>query len=514
MKHLKIVTLIALLWLIVINAGTLGVLDTELRLQMSHAWWTGTEEVQISPDMQRKVRGDIRFGVIGVDNKRYIAYEQGQSILMLPGDWLGTQLSHVFPIFEERYWRELIVSFLIFIPINIAVVVSSYWLLSLFEFPDKVAAAASLLLLLGTTALHYAQVHQQNNQILALLILGYAGILAFVKQRNYPCLFLSGLALGGTILIRITCIIHVFTVGVFLLGCLLYKKRDVAQIFKSLGLWIGGLIPFTLLGRIFDYLRYGNILASGKRVEKLQLATDPMWEGLPQLAPNYPLINPPHVGILGPFISPAKSIFIYDPLLLPCLVLGVTYWRRFSPYLKWYLITVVFNIGLHLVAYSRFIFWHADHAWAARYHVTSIQLFLIPLLAVLLKELPSLNRLKKIILKGIITIAILVQLASVAMPFNLEIYQTKVGMPGSRLNFRLAQRVTNIICYVNPAVSNYCLSNHPDKERYLKKYNKLSFFPFFLQEKSVNPWLNRFIFALWLLALIAAIVLSVQFCYC
>ena len=45
------------------------------------------------------------------------------------------------------------VSFLIFIPINIAVVVSGYWLLNLFDFPDKVAAISSLLLLLACDSL-------------------------------------------------------------------------------------------------------------------------------------------------------------------------------------------------------------------------------------------------------------------------------------------------------------------------------------------------------------------------
>ena len=99
-KYIKQITLIAFLWLLLTNAGDLGVLDTQLRLQIANAWWTGKEEVQITPNMNRKIRGDIRFGVIGANEKRYIAYEQGQSLLMLPGDWIGTQLSKVFPILE------------------------------------------------------------------------------------------------------------------------------------------------------------------------------------------------------------------------------------------------------------------------------------------------------------------------------------------------------------------------------------------------------------------------------
>ena len=44
MKTAHKVTVIALLWLIFVNPGSITNLDTERRLNMSHAWWTGTEE--------------------------------------------------------------------------------------------------------------------------------------------------------------------------------------------------------------------------------------------------------------------------------------------------------------------------------------------------------------------------------------------------------------------------------------------------------------------------------------
>ena len=47
------------------------------------------------------------------------------------------------------------------------------------------------------------------------------------------------------------------------------------------------------------------------------------------LPPNYPFIWSPEVGIWGVLFSPAKSIFIYDPLLVPCLGICIFYWRKF-----------------------------------------------------------------------------------------------------------------------------------------------------------------------------------------
>jgi len=513
---LKIV-LIALLWITAVNSGTLGVLDTDLRLQMAHAWWTGTEEVQISPDYQLKVRGDIQAGVMGTGGKRYIAYEQGQSLLMLPGDWLGAQLHRFFPEIPSKIIRDLTVNLLIFIPLNVAAVVACFWLLRLFDVEERIAELTSIAWLLSTTVLHYAQVHQHNNQVLLFTIIGYAGALAYVRSGRPRFVFISGLALGGAVLIRITSIVHAFTVVLFLVGCLAYQRRDKLQVIKQVGLWIVGFIPFTLLGRIFDYIRYGSFLATGKRVEKQQLDTDPMWTGLPDLPDNYPLINEPLVGILGPLLSPAKSIFVYDPLLIPCLVLGILLWRKLSPFMQWYLVTGVLNLGLHLVAYSRFFFWHGDSAWAARYHVTSVHLLLIPLLALFIQHLLSAKTLKAWLMRGILAIAILAQIASVAMPMNLEIYQKKVGMPGTRFDARLAQRLNNIVCLIDDSFTEGCVEMNPEKKGFVKHLNHVYFLPFNLRKEAVeNPELlklSQILLIFWIVVVTLAIGTTLWFCY-
>ncbi|MBE9125816.1 MULTISPECIES: hypothetical protein [unclassified Coleofasciculus] len=517
MKTLTKITLIALLWITAINSGTLGTLDTDIRLQMAHAWWTGTEEVQISPNYKLKVRGDIQAGVIGTGGKRYIAYEQGQSLLMLPGDWLGTQLHQWFPNIPSKTLRDLTVNFLIFIPLNVATVVACFWLLRLFDFEERIAGLASLAWLLGTTVLHYAQVHQHNNQVLLFVIIGYAAALAYVRSGRPRFALISGLALGGTMLIRITSLIHVLTVVLFLIGCIAYQNRDKLKVIKTAGLWIVGFIPFSLVGRIFDYHRYGSFLATGKSVEKKQLFTDPMWEGLPKLPDNYPLINEPYIGILGSLFSPEKSIFIYDPLLLPCLALGILLWKKLSPFMQWYLITGLLNLGLHLAAYSRFFFWHGDSAWGARYQVTSIHLLLIPLLGLFVERLLSARKLTTWLMQGILALAILVQIASVTMPMNLEIYQKQLGVPGTRFDFRLGQRFNNIICLVNGSFSQGCVDRNPAKKRYLEHLNHLFFLPFnFSQKAALNSRLTKFLQVLlivWVLVIALAIGSTLRYLY-
>lgn len=428
---------------------------------------------------------------------------------MFPGDWLGTQLHQWFPGIPSKDLRDLVVNFLIFIPLNVAAVVSCFWLLRLFDFDERIAGLTTLTWLLGTTVLHYAQVHQHNNQVLLFVIIGYAAALSYVLHKQPRFALISGLALGGTVLIRITSTIHALTVLLFLVGCLAYQSRDKLKVLRGVGLWIVGFIPFALLGRILDYIRYGSFLATGKSIEQQQLTNDPMWTSLPDLPANYPLINEPHVGILGPLFSPAKSIFLYDPLLLPCLILGIVLWKKLSPFMQWYLVTGVLNLSLHLVAYSRFVFWHGDWAWGARYHVTSVHLLLIPLLALFIQRLLSARDLRAWLMRGVVAIAIIVQIASVTMPMNLEIYQKNLGVPGTRFDFRLGQRLINIVCLSNSSFSNQCLDKNPDKKRLLAQYNHIFPLPFtFNRTMADNPVsvnISPIFFVFWGLLLALAI---------
>jgi len=428
MKTISKITLIAFLWITVINSGTLGVLDTELRLQMAHSWWTGTEEVQVAPDYKPRGRTDIRLGVVGVGGKRYIAYEPGQSMLMLPGDWLGTKLHQWFPILPAKDFRSLVVSLLIFIPLNVAVVVSCFWLLRLFNFEEQIAGLASIAWLLGTTVLHYSQVHHQNNQVLLFVTLGYANALAFLLRQNPRFLIWSGLSLGAAMLIRVTSAIHVLTVVLFLFGCAAYQNRNTRKVLKVIGLWILGFIPLAFL----------------------------------------------------------------------------------------YLVTGILNLGIHIILISRLSFWHGDSAWGARYHLTSVHLFLIPITGLFIQHLLSVKGVKVWLLRGILTLAILFQIASVAMPMNLEIYQAQVGMPGSRLEFRIGQRLINIVCLSNGSLSKFCVNSNPDKRPYLNHLNHLNFLPFTLrQEAADNPLLGKLSLVLlivWGFVFILAIGTTVWFC--
>jgi hypothetical protein len=359
-------------------------------------------------------------------------------------------------------------------------------------------------LLLGTTVLHYSQNLQQNNQLLLFVTIGYAAALASVLRDKSSWAIVSGLALGAAFLIRMTSFIHIITVLLFFLGCLLYSTRDKFKIVRRLGEWIIGLMPLIVLGRIIDYYRFGSFWVTGTSLTRQQWSTDPIFARLPKLPENYPFTNPPWVGIWGALFSPAKSIFIYDPLLLPCLVLGIFLWKKLSPYLQWYFVTAMLNLCLHIAFYSRLDFWHGDGtAWGARYHVTSVHLLLIPLIALYIKYLLGFQGLRRWVLSGIIAIAILVQIPSIVFTSSVnggEAYGAKLS---SFNRFRLGDRIVTVGCLINASFTSDCPSRSLIPGEPL--IQKVTLLPFNFTQR------RELVFMAWGAVLVAAIASTYRF---
>ena len=526
--------IILISWLLItsINSGLIGA-DTDARLEMANSWWRGKAEVSPPAETFNKnfkpKNADANLltsiGVPGRDGKRYIPYDLGQSMLMLPADWIGNQLHHFFPKISNKDLRGLTVNFLMFIPLNVAAVVACFWLLKELGFTEKLAGLSSIVWLISTSTLHYCQVIQQNNQILLFSILGYALILKSMRNEASPWfIFLSGLGLGFSVIIRITSIFHALTTFLFLVACLIYDKhrrQGKNNILKSAIIFVLGLLCFVLLGRYLDFWRYGSFGESAATVAANYMRTDLLFSHL-SIPDNYPAIYSPSVGILGVLFSPAKSIFIYDPLLIPGMILVFMLRKKLSPYIIIYIITATLNLAFFTVLTSKLEFWHADAAWGARYQVTSVDLLLIPLVAILLQHLFSVRGWRSWIIKSLLTLAIVTQILSVTLLFGVEPAQGEFLPLESRyLQFRLGQRVSNIICQIKAAqlgktFTDLCVSDtyqqlqrRPVVKSFLDR-QQVAFLPFNYARFSFN---RKHIFLLWILLLFSGVILLVRF-YC
>ncbi|MBV8506499.1 MAG: hypothetical protein JOZ11_11930, partial [Alphaproteobacteria bacterium] len=357
---------------------------------------------------------------------------------------------------DSKQFRRALVAWLVFIPLNVLTVLACYWLLRLLEIRAHLAALTALAWLLGTTVLPYAQVPFQNNQVLLFVTLSYACVLARARTGKPLYGVLSGAAAGFALLVRATAAIHVLTIGLFLLLSLWVEKERKQAALRALASWAVGFLPLAILGRLFDFARYGSLWTTGQTVWLQHINSDPLFAGLPLLPQGFPFTNDASVGVVGVLFSPAKSVFIYDPLLLPCLIVAWIAWRDLGPYVRGLILLGLLNLALHVAMTSRLDFWHGDGAWGARYHVTSVDLLLIPLMALLVRAAWLRYAPARWGARAILTAGIAVQAAAVCLPFGVEFLEEVVQLQrpcaqefwDSRLDFRLGNRVRNLSCLV------------------------------------------------------------------
>jgi hypothetical protein len=226
---------------------------------------------------------------------------------------------------------------------------------------------------------------------------------------------------------------------------------------------MSGFLPLAILGRVFDQLRYGGLLTTGQSLWIRMRNVDPLFAGLPQAADS-PFTNPASEGILGVLFSPAKSIFLYDPLLLPCLLCAALIWKHLTPVVRWYILLAALNLIFHIGLTSRMAFWHGDGAWAARYHVTSVHLLLLPILPYLVQ---------RAVLRGsgwawpirlCIAVGVVTQALAVAMPYEAEIAPEYIATyPNcdqetwdTQRGLRLKARIVNLYCVLGSTDSGLC----------------------------------------------------------
>lgn len=508
------------------GTGSLGTDDTNYRLQMTHAWLTHTAEVNDQGLAAPGSRKNTQHGVQGVGGKRFIFYDPGQSILMIPGDWIGTELGKVLPLGDKKGLRVWSVNWLVFLPLNVALVLSAFWILELLGFEKRLAALTSIAWLLATSVLPYTEITWQNHQVLLFAMLSNGLILHSRREGQRAALIGSGAAAAMALLVRSSAFIHLFTAGLFLLVCLRIERIRFPEAARRVGFWLLGAVPIALAGRLFDYVRYGSFLTTGQTMWLKQLNTDPIFSGLPPMPPGYPFINPIHEGVLGVLFSPAKSLFIYDPLLLPCLIVGALAWKRLNPYVRWLSILAVLNLALHIALTSKLDFWHGDWAWAARYHVSSVHLLMLVLLPLFMRRAVAASGAAALALSSLIAIGLLVQLLAVTMPIGVEVATENLQEPvicnpddwNSKLEFRLGRRVYDLICLETrlqhcPAqVAAVAATKHPECHDVIEQFhrtNHLAFFPFDSDHRILG---YRKELALWLLLSTLAVAGTARWC--
>jgi hypothetical protein len=482
----------------VVQSGELGSSDTMHRLQETHSWWTA--EPPVFPNEYPE------FGVHGRGGRLYGWYGIGQSLLMLPADILGTLIERI-PAFKDYNGndpsvRNIFVTYTTNILINVLTALVCLRFVQQLGFTIKQAVAGVLALLFCTTHLHYTQNMMENNYILFLTLTGLSFQYQWLQTGNRRALLIGSVAFGLNLLTRLTTGLDLIAGGVFVLLVLRWQHLRGRALWDRLVIYARTAFPiyavFLFIDRLYQYYRFGSFFNTyvsvfAKEYRKLN----------PALPPNYPWETPFHVGFLGPLITPEKSIFLFDPLLILTILAVIFAWKYFLPAVKAYVITAFLLLLAYICFYGKYTVWSGDFAWGDRYVSTAVQMAAFISVPLLLRYRQQLG--KSIWTGGIalITASTLIQAASLAFWLPLEIYQMEtLGHP----TFVIALRLKNIVAFALGKMDQWGLNNIPmtqDPWDYVH-ITTWNFLPFVLRRVGEAPsWVVDTIFVIWITVLAA-----------
>jgi hypothetical protein len=247
------------------------------------------------------------------------------------------------------------------------------------------------------------------------------------------------------------------------------------------------------LDRLYQFYRFGNWTTTYVHYFALERRLED-----PTLPANYPWETPFHVGFLGPLISPEKSIFFFDPLLVLTILLVAFGWRRFSASLKAYLTTALLVVLAYICMYARYTVWSGDFAWGDRYVSTAVQLAAFISVPVLLRYRAHLKGIIWSVGIGLVAISLVIQLASLAFWLPLEIYQ---GDDFGHPQFVIWLRFKNIVAFALGKMDAWGLNTDamtydPWDYQHVTTWN---FLPFVLRRIGAAPaWVVRITLGIWL----------------
>jgi hypothetical protein len=380
---------------------------------------------------------------------------------MLPVDFAAT-LSGV----TSPWTRFRITEYALFPVINGLVLATAGAVLAGLGFGSLAAAAGSLSLLFCSTLLWHFQNNQENPLQFLLVLTALLCMMRWTTQHDDRALVVGGLLLALDVLIRLPNTVDVLAVSGF--PAVTLWQVDRARVAPYVRAWLRYAAPGVMLGLIADrayhFARFGTW--SGTYMHMSGVVARQVDPGLPA---SFPFSHPFWHGLLGPFVSLPKSIFLYDPLLVVAIIAVASRWHLVSPQVKTLFFVALGATVATAAGYARFYNWSAQSGWGDRFLTTWV--WILCLIAVpLLIERTQTKR--KALLGGVLFAMFVCQAASTVIPSwveELQLTRQRIVVKDhftvpevSYRSFILGQRFVNLTAGALGTFDHWGLGNTPN----------------------------------------------------
>jgi hypothetical protein len=494
-KHIRLIVLLVLLtWFVgcLLETGDLGSMDAGVRLQVAHSLWTS--DPVVSADFDQSFP-------IGRDGRPQAPWGIGQSLIMLPADIAASSVVSSLPETLANKLRPALVGYLTFPLVSAAAVAFGVLVLRRLGFSEGQSIAGGIALFFCTSLFPYTQIHQENSCALLLILISFYGVLSWLKTGTGPYLMMTGAALGLSILMRLTAVLDLGAVVAFAVILALVEARDAKHSYRSIIADFGKyVLPFLVVAfaidRIYQFDRFGTWTDTYlDRRELQQLILHP---GTPA---NWPWINPFWDGVYLLLLSPKRSIFLFDPLLLVTFWMMLRYWRYIYLPVRTFVIIAVLLLGAYVSFYAKFYPPGGAFSWGSRFTTTPVILISMVAVPLLLAMWTRLSPFEKALAIVVIVLATIVQLLSVTFWYMLE--EAQMSDTGSE--FFIGMRFVNLLATTLDKVQDWHLATPSVNSRYLQP----NFLPY-LMDKYVSTAVAHTLQLMWSAAVVLAMAAAVR----
>ncbi|HEY3440965.1 MAG TPA: hypothetical protein VGK29_09445 [Paludibaculum sp.] len=459
-----------------VNPGNMGSLDPSRRLQQAHSWWTGEPEVGPEPYNQG-------WGAPDPQGHRRVTFGMGHALILLPADLAVSGLIRIaslaYPLDPPtaNLLRHVLVAFLSQTFIGWAALSFAYLLLRALAFAHGIATLGTLSLLFVTTFLHYLQICQENNLMLALSLAGLYGVTRWLDTGAGRFAALAGAAFGYSLLIRLTTLGDAGGAFLFLVLALWWGPR---RPLASLAWFLPPFLAGCLAERSYQFLRFG-----------VWTGTYYSYAGVQALFPP----RSPGSGYGSSLWMPQNSIFLYDPLLPLLLTLLVVFWAATAPKVKALALGALATLAVYIVFHAGYLSPTGEHSWGSRYVQTPVHILCLLAVPLLCTHWNALSRAARTAALLLIAWSVIQQIASLLLIMSLEVNY----LDDRRSDWSIPRRFYHLwLVFSGAADTHWWLSRFPPEWR------RLSLLPAQLGLR--YPLLSRLATGAWFVILAALLM--------
>jgi hypothetical protein len=303
---------------------------------------------------------DSKMGIGYYNGHYYSTLPPGQSFIAIPFFLVGKGIWMVLSYFgiNLSYISVTYIPVAMLSSISAALTTALFHkLLTDLNIESNSTILTSIILAFGTTSWIYAKTFFAQSLSMFLNFFGIYLVLMAAKSEKPYKFFLAGIIIGIAITVRVSNILLVIPIFIYLI------LRS--QTSKSFVLFFAGILPALSLLLLYNFLCFDNPFITGYYYDLLYDYTS--------VASTFS--TNPLIGLFGLLFSPGRGLFIYSPVL----VLSIPGFYYFFKSNKEEAILFILSFLVILLFYSTYTWWHGGLSYGPRFLTDVIPVFVLPI---------------------------------------------------------------------------------------------------------------------------------------